>query len=110
MTVFITSSSDTLLDKSSVLLAILYTDSSGFIRSRILNPPVCIFVDNWVYKNFILADKPFAKALRTFKTCVLVNDNLCEILGSSLQVPVKFDERFKVTSVSIFSYLNLLNC
>ena len=27
--------------------------------------------------NFILADDTFAKALKSLKTCVLVNDSLC---------------------------------
>ena len=30
---------------------------------------------NWVIANFMLADKLFAKALQSFETCVLVNNN-----------------------------------
>ena len=56
-------------------------------------------LDNWFFKNFILADEPFAKTLRIFETCVSVNNNLCGKLVSSLELPIKFDERFKVTSV-----------
>ena len=33
----------------------------------------CPILNNRVFDNFILADKPFAKALRTIETCVLVN-------------------------------------
>ena len=41
------------------------------------NPPDCTIVCNWVFDNFTLANKLFAKALRSLKTCVLVNNNLC---------------------------------
>ena len=52
-----------------------------------------------------------AKALRISETCVLVNNNLCGKLVSSLELPIKFDERFKVTSVPFFNAdFNLLNC
>ena len=43
-------------------------------------PPDCIILDNCVFENFVLADEPFAKALRIFETCVLLNNNLCEKL------------------------------
>ena len=55
----------------------------------------------------ILADEPFAKALRIFKTCVSFNNNLCGKLVSSLEFPIKFDERFKVTSLTFFIAENL---
>ena len=32
---------------------------------------------NWVFDNFVLVDEPFENALRSFETCVLVNNNLC---------------------------------
>ena len=41
----------------------------------------------------MLADEPFAKALKIFESCVLVKNNLCGKLVSKFQ-------RFKVTSVS----------
>ena len=45
------------------------------------------------------------------KTCVLVNKKLCRKLCSSLQPSAKFDESFKVTSVSFFiTDNNLLSC
>ena len=57
---------------------------------------------NCVFDNFILADEPFAKALRRFGTCVLVKDNLCGKLFSSLESPTIFDEIFKDSSVLFF--------
>ena len=47
----------------------------------------------------MLADKPFAKALQILETCVSVNNNFGKRLVSSLEFPIKFDERFKITSV-----------
>ena len=41
---------------------------------------------------FILADEPFAKALRISETCALVNSNLRGKLVSS--IPTILDERF----------------
>ena len=61
-------------------------------------PPHFRVLDNRVFENFILADEPFAKALRIFETCVLVNNNLCKKLVSSLELQIKFDERFEFTS------------
>ena len=51
--------------------------------------------------SFILADEPFAKALRSLETSVLVNNNLREKLFSSLKSKTTFDKRFKVTSVPV---------
>ena len=68
-------------------------------------------LDNCVFDYFILADEPFAKALRNLETCVLVNNSLCEKLFSSLELPITFHERFKVTSVPFFiANFNLLRC
>ena len=41
------------------------------------NPPDCPILCNWVFDSFILAEELFAKALRSLKTCVSVNNNLC---------------------------------
>ena len=58
----------------------------------------------------MLADEPFVKALQIFETCVSVNNNLFEKLVSSLEHPLKFDERRKVTSVPFFNAdFNLLS-
>ena len=59
-------------------------------------PPDCPILCNWVFDDFVLADKPFEKALRSFETCVLVNNNLCGKLFSSLESPARFDEFSKV--------------
>ena len=37
-----------------------------------------------------------------WKNCVLVNNNLCGKLFSSLELPKTFDESFKVTLVAFF--------
>ena len=84
----------------------------GFNRSKKLptNPPLCTILNNWDFENVIVADKPFAKAFRIFETCLLVNNNLCGKLVLSLELPIKFDERFKVTSVPFFiTDFNLLS-
>ena len=57
------------------------------------------------------AVEPFAKTLRIFETCVLVNNNLCGKLTSLLSLPTTSDESFKVASVPFFiPYYNLLSC
>ena len=69
-----------------------------------------IILNNWVCKNFILADEPIAKTLRIFGTYnVLVN--LCGKLASSLELLIKFDRRFKVTLVPfLIPDFNFLKC
>ena len=75
--------------------------STFFIKSKLLlyngleslpkNPPDCPSFCSWVFDNFILADELFANALWIFETCVLVNNNLCSKLVSSLESPTTFD-------------------
>ena len=73
--------------------------------------PYCSILCNWVFDNFILAYEPFAKALRSFETSVLVNKNLCRKLFSSLESPTIFYGIFKVVSESFFlAGFNLSNC
>ena len=49
--------------------------------------------------------------LQDFATCLLVNNNLCEKLVSSLELPIIFDDNLKTTSVSFFiADFNLLSC
>ena len=74
------------------------------------NSPNCTILARWkVFGNFVLADKLFAKALQSLEICVSVNNNLCGKLVSSLEFPITFDKRFKVTSVVKFNpYFNLL--
>ena len=69
------------------------------------------FVRQLSFYNFILADDLFATALRRFETCVLVNNNSSGELVSSLESPIIFDERFKLTWVpSFIPDFNLLSC
>ena len=42
----------------------------------------------------MLADEPYARALKSIETCVLVNNNLCGKLVLSLGLPTTFDEKF----------------
>ena len=45
------------------------------------------------------------------ESSVLVKNNLCGKLVSSLQFPIQFDQRFEVTSVPFFiADFNLLSC
>ena len=60
--------------------------------------PNCNILDSLVLKILILADELFAKALQVLEICLLVNNNLCGKLVSSLESPTIFDKRFKVTA------------
>ena len=62
-----------------------------------------------VFDNLISVDEWYAKALRRFETCLLVNNKLCgKLLSLS---PIIFDDNLKTTSVSFFIIdLNLLSC
>ena len=53
-------------------------------------------------KKFIIANEPFAKTLQIFETYVSLENDLCEKLVSSLEPPIKYDKRFKVTLVTFF--------
>ena len=73
--------------------------------------PYCTTLCNWLFDSFLLAEELFTKALRSFVTCVLVNNNLCEKLFSSLESQIVCDERFKVTLVPSFIVdFKLLSC
>ena len=75
------------------------------------DPPDCTILAKSAFEKFILADDPFAKALQILETCVSVNNVLCGELVSSLEFPIKFDERFKVTSVLLYTPdFNFLSC
>ena len=50
----------------------------------------------------MLADETFPKASRIFETLLSVNFILRRKLVSSLELPIKFDLKFKVTSVPFF--------
>ena len=49
------------------------------------------------FENFILGDESFAKPVQILETFVLVNNNLCRKLPSSLKSLTTFDESLKVT-------------
>ena len=71
----------------------------------------CIILGNYVFGNFILADKPFVNVLRSLEACVLLNNYLCRKLFSSLKSPITIDERFKVISALYFiPDISLLSC
>ena len=64
-----------------------------------------------VLDNFTLADELFEKTLRTHETCLSVNNNLCRKLVLSLELPITFYERSKITSVPFFIFdFDLLIC
>ena len=100
-TILLNLSSDTLLNKSYIILIPLFVAFTEFNKIG-KYPRNCIILDSWVFEKFILADEPFAQALRIFKICVLVNNNLSGNLVSSLELPTTFDGRFKIALVSFF--------
>ena len=76
---------------------------SNSTRGLSKNSPCCPILCSWVLEYFILADEFFAKAWQSLKTFAVVNNNLCEELVSSLELPIAFDEGFKVAAVSFFN-------
>ena len=66
-------------------------------RSLTRNPADCTILDSWVFNNFILGHEFFPK--------------LCGKLVSSLESPITFDERFKVSSATfLIPDFDLLSC
>ena len=55
-------------------------------RSPPRNLPDCIILDDWVFDNLTSVDGLFAKALRRLATCLLVSNNSCAKLISSLEL------------------------
>ena len=71
----------TLLDNSTSTLpikgkAVFSNGSTGLLKK----PPNFPILCNCVFDKSILAEKPFAKALRSLKICVLANNKLCRKL------------------------------
>ena len=58
--------------------------------------------------NLILAGELFAKIFTNPWNCVLVNNNLCGKLCSSLESPTTLDERCKATSVLLYYKVTFL--
>ena len=50
-------------------------DFSNGPKNLTKNPLDCPILCNWVFDHFILTEELFAKALQSFETCVLVNNN-----------------------------------
>ena len=64
------------------------------------NLPDCTVLDSWVFDNFLLAHKLFAKVLQSFGTYLSVSNNLCrKLVSSSLDSPIIFDDNREVTPV-----------
>ena len=72
------------------------------LKGSCKNPPDCPILRSWVLDIFILAEEPFAKALRSFEIYVFDNNNLRGKLFLSLESPATFVESFKVTFYSRF--------
>ena len=61
--------------------------------------------------NCTLTEVSLAKVLRIFFKSVLVNNNLYGKFALSLELPIKFDEKFEFTLVPFyFADFNLLIC
>ena len=87
---------------------LVFSNGPNSLHRNLLDCPILC---NWIFDNFILVDEPFAKALQSLETFVLVNNNLWGKLFSSLESPATFYASFKVTSVPFFiPDFNLLNC
>ena len=61
---------------------------------------IVFIFDNWVFDNLISIDELFAKALRIFAICLLVNNSLGGKLISLS--PIILDDNLKANSVSFF--------
>ena len=66
--------------------------SSNGSRLLTKSPPDCSILDNSVVYDFILADELFD--LANLEAFVLLNNNLCVKLVSSLELPITFDLKF----------------
>ena len=50
------------------------------------NPPGSIILNIWVFDNFVLTDRLFAKALQRFASCVLVSNGVSGKSGPSFGI------------------------
>ena len=76
-----------------------FSNGSKSLPKNSLDGPILC---NWVFDNFILAEELFEKALRSFETCLPVNNSLCGKLFSSLESPTRFDKTFQSYFSAIF--------
>ena len=58
------------------------------------NPPYFPFLCYSVFDDFVLADELLAKALQSFESWALVNNNICRKFLTSLESQTTFDESF----------------
>ena len=65
---------------------------------------ICTVLDSGLLGNFRWTDELFTKALRSFETCLSVNNNLGWKFDSSLESTTIFDEKSKVNSVPYFIF------
>ena len=80
-------------------------------RSLRRNPPDCTILGHIGFDSLMLIDEFFAKDLRRFAICLLVNNNLCGKLISSSEFSIMFGYSPKITSVLFFiADFNLLSC
>ena len=95
----------------SPIFSINFSGFSKGERPKGKKPPNYAILNSCIFDNFVLADELLEKCLQGLDTCLSVNKNLCGKLVSSLEPPITFDERFKVTSApSCIPYFNLLSC
>ena len=81
------------------------------LRNLPRNPPDCFILEICVFNNFSLADELFAKALQRFDTSLSVIINLLRKLVLSLELPIIFNDDFKVSPVAFFvADFNSVSC
>ena len=75
------------------------------------NPPDYMFLDIGVLGNLILPDELYAKALQSLENGLSLNKNVRGKLVLQSELPIKFEVKFKVTSVTFFFLeFNLSSC
>ena len=79
----------------------LHPGFSNGPKSLPKNAPDCPILRYWVFDNITLVNELFAKVSRSFKTCVLVNNNFCGRLSLSLEWQRTFNEIFKATQYQL---------
>ena len=78
---------------------------------KVLSRNRLIILDSWIFDNLILADKLFVQFLRSSEASLPVSNNLCRKLVSLAELPIIFDNSFRVTLASFFvADFSLLSC
>ena len=75
------------------------------------DPPDCIILDKWVFEKCLLADEPFAKALRIYETFVSVSNILRGKLVSHYDFQLNLMKDSKLLQFHFYCkfYLNKLS-